>query len=111
VSTLPMSVWVPVIAALAGGLIASVAPIVVGLVQSHAEHRRELLRLATQLAIEENNAALAAVKLMPGKSASITPTALNLVFHLKLLTLLAKGPISRADVVDLGNQASQVFPK
>jgi hypothetical protein len=109
-STVQMSVWVPVIAALAGGLVASIAPIVVGLIQSGAEHQRELVRLATQLAIEEQKAAIETAKMM-SRPASISPIAMNFVYHLGLLRFVEKGSVSPADMEALQAQSSLLFPK
>jgi hypothetical protein len=110
-STIQMSVWVPVIAALAGGLIASIAPIFVGVIQSRTERSRELLRLATQLAVEENRAALELIKFM-GRNASISPIALNLAYHVGLLKLLSEGrPIAPEAVAALKTRTNELFPK
>lgn len=109
-SVVQMSVWVPVIAALAGGLVASIAPIVVGLVQSHAEHRRELVRLAAQMAIAEKDAA---IKFLQGTNASgsITPMPLNLVYLLGLLKLLEqRQPVSPAALAELQAYTLRLFP-
>jgi hypothetical protein len=105
-----MSVWVPVIAALAGGIVGGIAPVVVGLLQSRAEHRRELVRLAVQLAVEENKAAIEFVKLQPNLSISISPIALNLAYHAGLLEMLQKGePILPADVEALKARTTKLF--
>ena len=108
-STVQMSVWVPVIAALAGGLVASIAPIVLGLIQSRAEHRRELLRLSTQLAIEDNKAALEKARMARGRVA-IAPLSLSLNYHMRLLNLLATGnAISTPEVIELRDQCRALF--
>jgi hypothetical protein len=88
--TVPMNVLVPAIAALAGALIGSLAPIVVGIMQSQAEQRRERMRLATQLAIEDNRVAMQRAQLQPGRH-SIPPLSLYVLYHADMLELLSTG--------------------
>jgi hypothetical protein len=85
-----MNVLVPAIAALAGALIGSLGPMVVGVVQSRAEHKRERMRLATQLGIEDNRVAMERAKLVPGRY-EIPPLSLYVVYHADMLKLVAKG--------------------
>lgn len=109
-SSVQMSVWVPVIAALAGGLIGSIAPVLVGILQARAEQRRELVRLATQLAVEEKKAAIAFLH-GTNASGSVSPIALNLVYLLGLLKLLdRRESISPAALAELQDQTLKLFP-
>jgi len=109
-----MSVWVPAIAALLGALIGSIAPIVVGIIQSQAEHRRERLRLATQLAIEDykdkiEHARRIAQASGGRRSVGVSPISALLTYHVDVLELLAKGKqIAPADFVALRKRAGAV---
>jgi hypothetical protein len=89
-ATVEMSIWVPAISALAGAVVGSIAPIVLGVIQTKAEHRRERMRLATQLAIEDHHANIEIAKINRGK-AWIPPLSLRVAYHADLLELLATG--------------------
>jgi uncharacterized membrane-anchored protein YhcB (DUF1043 family) len=53
-ATAEINVWISALSALAGALIGSVSPVVVGLLNARAESRRERLRLAVQMAIDDH---------------------------------------------------------
>src|SRR5579863_7534514 len=88
-ATISVNVLVPAAAALAGALIGSLAPIVVGLIQSRAEHKRERMRLVTQLAIEDHKAAIELVKL--NRRGAIPPLSTYVAYHADVLALVAAG--------------------
>jgi hypothetical protein len=97
---IPMNVLVPAVAALAGAFVGSLGPMVVGIIQSRAEHRRERMRLAAQLAIEDHRAAIEFVKLQ-GRG-SIQPLSTYVAYHADVLALVATGKsITPEDVVRL----------
>jgi hypothetical protein len=96
--SIPMSVLVPALAALAGAFIGSLAPMVVGIIQSRSEQRRERMRLAVQLAVEDHHAAIELVKL--NRRGSIPPLSTYVAYHADVLALVARGkPITPEDIV------------
>jgi hypothetical protein len=115
-----MSVLVPAIAALAGAFIGSLGPLVIGVIQSRAEHKRERLRLATQLAVEDHKMAVEMVKL--NRRGGVPPLSVYVAYHADLLAVLATGKLitpedvagarerSRA-VLDAVDEAQAADPK
>lgn len=105
-------IWLPAAAALAGALIGSIAPVVVGLLNAHAEARRERLRLAVQLAIEEHQRMmeLAKHRLSTGKSTDIAPLSAILGYHAQLLERLQDvDSLTDADFELIRNRAKKAF--
>ncbi len=84
-----MNVLVPALAALAGALVGSLAPIVVGIIQSRAEHRRERMRLAVTLAIDDQRGAIQLMKVTG--TDSIPPLSTYVAYHADMLALVATG--------------------
>jgi hypothetical protein len=100
----PMNVLVPAASALVGVLIGSITPIVNGWMQARFEHRRERMRLATQLAIEDYRVAMEKAK--NGRPGTLVPPlSLFVVYHTLLLERIASGkqltPEDFADVQSL----------
>jgi hypothetical protein len=108
IQTVPMSVLVPAVAALAGAFIGSLGPMVVGIIQSRAERKRERMRLAAMLAIDDQRAAIEMVKLTrPG---SIPPLSTFVAYHADVLALVAKGrSITPENMVELRERARAVM--
>ena len=87
--------WVPLLAALAGGLIASLTNLVSLFFNARAERRRELTRLAVQAAVEDHKVLLAWTESRRPRQFAIPPLAYNIQFHWRMLRLLDKGSPSR----------------
>jgi hypothetical protein len=104
---IPMNVLVPAFAALAGALIGSLAPVVVGIIQSRAEHKRERMRLAATLAIDDQRAAIEIVKL--NGHGSIPPLSTFVAYHADVLALVAAGKsITPKDMIELRKRGRAV---
>jgi hypothetical protein len=95
-----LSIWVPVLSALAGALVGSLGGVVTQLVQRASERRRERMRLAVQLAIadHDSNMKRAEASAQLGKQIRILPVALYVDFHARFLDLIDKGTVSADDV-------------
>jgi len=112
-ATAEISVWIPVLAALSGALIGSVAPVVVGLINARAAARVERLRLAVQLAVEDHkhmttvaqdNAKRSPVKI------GIPPISAVLAYHLKVMDALQEsGCLTPEDFVELRARAKASY--
>jgi hypothetical protein len=108
-----VNVWLPVVSALGGALIGSLAPITVGLLNSHAEARRERLRLAVQLALEDYKhlrADAVEAARRTGKLAGVSPIAAVFAYHADVLnTFNKKGELTPEDLVQLNKRAEATY--
>ena len=101
--------------ALLGALVGAIAPIVVGLLTSRAETRRERLRIATQLTLADDKYAMelahaAAAAHPDGVIRNIAPIAANFIYHLRLVNLAASGShIRPEDLAALGAEKKGLF--
>jgi hypothetical protein len=100
--------------ALLGALVGATAPIVVGLLTSRAETRRERLRIATQLTLADDKYAMelahAAAARADGVIRNIAPIAANFIYHLRLVNLAASGShIRPEDLAALGAEKKRLF--
>jgi hypothetical protein len=88
--TAEINVWIPTPSALAGALIGSVSPVVVGLLNARAESRRERLRLAVQMAIEDHKHMMdeARAKAKSGVTVGVPPISAVLAYHVEVRDLL-----------------------
>jgi hypothetical protein len=95
-------------AALLGALVGAIAPIVVGLVSSKAETRRERLRIAMQLALADDKTMMAEAKVVADRQRtpiSVPPIAITFIYHLRMLDLTDKpSRIGADDVVTLSTE-------
>jgi hypothetical protein len=108
-----INVWIPVLAALAGALIGSVSPVVVGLVNARAESRRERLRLAVQIAIEDHKHLMAVAReksLKHRTEIGVPPISAVLAYHVEVLEAFERaGTLDPADFVALRERAKASF--
>jgi hypothetical protein len=84
-------VYMPLLAALAGAIIGSVSSVIVIVIQAWITNRRELMRQAVDLAIEDYRGSLELAKLMPGRSLNLAPLDVYLHHHAQVLRALVKG--------------------
>jgi hypothetical protein len=112
-STAELNVWIPVLSALAGALIGSVSPVVVGLINARAEGRRERLRLAVQMAIEDHKHlfAMAQEKARTyGQTVGVPPISAVLAYHVEVLEAFQKaGTLEPEDFVTLRARAKASY--
>ena len=97
-----MDIWIPVAAALAGGLVASFASIITQMVQSRSESRRTRARLAVEAGIEEYKQAIAIVqKRGEGK---ILPLNMYIYYNLQIIELVEKGKLNTKTLQSLNQE-------
>lgn len=107
------NLWVPIVAALGGVLIGSLAPIVIGVLNAGAETRRERLRLAVQLAIEDHRhlraSAVAAARLS-GREPGVSPIAAVFAYHAAVLeTFQKKKKVTPTELAKLYREAEATY--
>ena len=86
-----MNIYVPLISALIGALIGAGASVLTVIVQAHFQNKRELVKEAVALAIEDWKTRLAIVT---QKGGSALPLAVFVQYHTKLIQLAEKGQIT-----------------
>jgi len=108
-----INVWIPVLAALAGALIGSVSPVVVGLVNARAESRRERLRLAVQMAIKDHKDLMAVAREKAqklGVGIAVPPISAVLAYHVEILEAFERaGTLEPADLTAVGARAKASY--
>ncbi len=92
-----MENYIPLLSGFIGALIGAFASIVTIIVQSRAQSRRERIRMAAQIAIEDLKMSIETAS-KSGKRASIQPPTVYLHYHMKLMELLEN---NRLDAVTL----------
>jgi hypothetical protein len=106
-------IWLPVASALGGALIGSIAPVVVGWIQTRAEARRERLRLAVQLGIEDHKHLFGraeALSTTHKRRVGVPPLSAIVQYHMSVLLILSKHEALKPnDFVELRNQSKAVF--
>ena len=106
------NILVPTIAALVGALVGSISPIVVGLLNARAESRRERLRMAVRVAIEDyqHMTTMAQAKANAGTAVNIPPISAVLAYHVEIMELLhVGGNLEPRDLVALRDRAKASF--
>lgn len=90
-------VLIPLIAALVGAMIGSLTSIATMWFQQRAQSRRERLKVASELAMQDykNSLELARAR---GKGAKIFPVATFQHFHYEILTALDEGKLNKSEL-------------
>lgn len=83
--------------ALASALIGASAPVVVMLIQSRSQAKRERMKLISDLAIHDHSTALEAIKLNDGKGA-LAPLVLFMHHHAEVLRILEHRAVTAEDL-------------
>ncbi len=86
--------WLPLIAAIIGGLIGTASNLLSLFLNGRAERRRELTRLAVQAAIEDHKQVMAYVQARPGLPAEVPPLAYYVHGHWRMFKLYDSGHLS-----------------
>lgn len=86
-----MNVYVPLVSALVGALIGAAASVVTVIVQSHYQNRRELVKQAASMALEDWKTRLGIVT---AKGGSALPLSVFVQYHTKLMELAEQGRIT-----------------
>lgn len=109
-----MDVWIPLLSALAGGLIATLGSLVNSIVQARAQRRTTLATLAVQAAVEEKKAFVELVKMKSGGAMpfiySIPPLAAIIHHESQVLGELQKrGRISPKRWIELQEEYKELM--
>ena len=110
-----VNIWLPAAAALGGALIGSLAPIVVGVLNARAEARRERLRLAVQLALEDHRHLIETARARAKTVGATTPIGvppMSAIFHYhaRMLELYQTlGDLEPKDFVQLRSQTKEIY--
>jgi len=101
------SSWVPLISGLVGAILGAAASIGTVLVQASIESRRERIRQATQLALEDYKFQIQLKN--PGER--LAPLSLYVDFHMRLAKALEQGPLTPEKYEDICKQADVMIVK
>ena len=97
------NVWMPFLSALFGAIIGSATSVLVVVVQTRAEHKRERLRLAVQAAIEDHKR-IYDLATRQGRAYIIQPLSSYIHYHASILELLDKGRLSPDALLKLNQE-------
>ncbi len=101
-----MDIWIPVAAALAGGLVAFLASIIAQTVQSRSESRRTIARLAVEAGVEEFKQAIAVVQ--RGGGGRIPPLNLYIYYNSRIIELIEKGKLNPKTLQSLNQEFDEI---
>ena len=101
-------VWIPLLSALLGGIIASIASIVSIFLHDHFQAKRERGRLAMETAIEEYKLMAEAGKIVKGRRVIIPPLGTFLIDNLTLLKLAEKDKLTPKKLRDLQKKMDEI---
>lgn len=101
-------VWIPLLSALLGGIIASIVSIVSIILHDHFQAKRERGRLAMEAAIEEYKLMAEARKIVKGRRIIISPLSTFLIDNLTLLKLAEKDRLTPKKLRDLQEKMDEL---
>lgn len=87
----------PLITGFLGVILGSLTSIVIMHLQLKAQKKREMLQIASQLALEEYTKRIELAKINP-KLSGVSPLSSFLHYNLKMLSSIEKGKISQKDI-------------
>lgn len=95
--------WIPFLSALFGAIIGSLASVLIVIVQTRSERRRDRTRLAVQAAIEDYKRAVEMAK-DSQREQIFQPLSSYIHYHSRVLDLLEKGSFSAEDFREINKQ-------
>jgi hypothetical protein len=101
-------VWVPLLSALLGGVIASIASIASIILQSRFQAKRERGRLIMEASIQEHKTYVDLAKVIPGKK-RIYPLSTFLITNANLLKLLEKDALTPENLRNLHKKMEEIM--
>ena len=101
-------VYIPLVSGLVGALIGALASIITIWIQSRTQDRRERLRHAAELALEDYKLQLELAN-KSGKSVSIPPVVIFLHYHSELMELMEKGKVNPENLKKLAERNEQIM--
>lgn len=96
-----MNIYIPLVSALVGALIGGAASVITVIVQSHYQNRRELVKQAASLALEDWKTRMSIVV---EKGGSALPLSVFLQYHTKLIELAEQDRITPDSILLLHNE-------
>lgn len=103
-----MDSLLPLATGFIGALIGSATSVITIYIQNKAQAKRERMKVATQLAIEDHRIAHEAAKGFSGTTA-IAPISTYVYFHALVLEALESGTLDESRMVELGRESAKVF--
>lgn len=100
-------IYIPLASGFVGALIGALASIITMLIQAKTQDRRERLRHAADLALEDYKLQLELAN-KSGKSVSIPPVVLFLHYHIELMELMEKGKVTPASLQKLAESNTEI---
>jgi len=101
-----MNIYIPLISALVGALIGAAASVLTVLVQSHFQTKRELVKDAVALALEDWKTRLAVIHQRGGAA---LPLAVFVQYHTKLIQLAEQGQITPGSIRALNDEQEHLI--
>lgn len=101
-------IYIPLVSGLVGALIGAAASIITVWIQSETLDRREKLRHAAELALEDYKLHLDLAG-KTGKEVSIPPVSLYLHYYHGLMDLMEKGDLNSKSMCDLANENKEFY--
>jgi hypothetical protein len=112
-ATAEINVWIPALSALAGAFIGSLSPVVSGWINARAESRRERLKLAVQMAIEDHKHLFTMAQQKArstGAVVGVPPISAVLAYHVEVLEAFQKaGTLEPDDFLALRARAKASY--
>jgi hypothetical protein len=103
-------IYVPVLSALAGALIGSLSSIGTIYIQARISSRRERIKQAVELAIEDHRAAREIAKMSnPGRTLMLPPITAFLHYHEEVLRALDAGPLTTNTLREIRNRNKAIM--
>lgn len=101
-------VIIPLVAGLIGTFLGSLASISTMWFQQRGESRRERLKIASELAMEDYKNMMAIAK-ANGRATKLFPISTFQHFHYEILTALDEGNLSRAKIIKIKNRNRELM--
>ena len=100
-------IYIPLFSGLVGALIGAMASIITIWVQARIQDRREKIRHAADLALEDYKLQIDMAN-KSGRQASIPPVVLFLHYHLELMNLMEKGRLTPERLKKLSEKNAEI---
>jgi len=102
-----MNVWVPLLSALLGAVIGSLASIISIILQGRFQSKRERRRLAIEAAIQDHKSAVDIATKTPGRR-FIAPLSAFIYYHVKLIELIETDRLNDENLQALDKEMERI---
>lgn len=100
-----MNVYIPLLSALVGALIGAAASVITVIVQAHYQNRRELVKEAVSIALEDWKTRLA---ILMKEGGGTLPLSVFIQYHTKLIQLAEQGKITPESIRALHDEQEKL---